>query len=68
MRVTYLIKVASAGQCGERVAIMAPPNRHYVEATWGTWLARGIAVPLCLSHPDRCMPALSQCSSRFSWG
>ena len=54
---TCVIRKTSAGQYGERIAIMAPPNRHYVEATWGTWLAGGIAVPLCLSHPDRCMPA-----------
>ncbi|KAL3158739.1 hypothetical protein ABBQ32_011468 [Trebouxia sp. C0010 RCD-2024] len=33
------------------VAIMAPPGRQYVEATWSTWLSGGIAVPLCLTHP-----------------
>ena len=35
------------------VAIMASPGRHYVEATWGAWLNRDIAVPLCLTHPAR---------------
>ncbi|KAK9838516.1 hypothetical protein WJX81_004577 [Elliptochloris bilobata] len=38
---------------GPRVAIYAPPGRHYVEATWGAWLAGGIAVPLCLTHPHK---------------
>jgi len=38
---------------GPRVAIYAPPGPHYVEATWGTWLAGGIAVPLCLTHPPK---------------
>lgn len=33
------------------VAIMASPGRHYVEATWGAWFNRDIAVPLCLTHP-----------------
>ncbi|DBA68150.1 TPA: hypothetical protein ACH3X2_013918 [Trebouxia sp. C0005] len=33
------------------VGIMAPPGQHYVEATWGTWLSGGIAVPMCLTHP-----------------
>ncbi len=34
-----------------RVAIMSPPGMDYVAAQWGIWLAGGIAVPLCLSHP-----------------
>jgi len=38
---------------GPRVAIYAPPGPHYVEATWGAWLAGGIAVPLCLTHPPK---------------
>lgn len=33
------------------VAFMAPPGNDYVAAQWGIWLAGGIAVPLCLSHP-----------------
>ena len=37
-----------------RIAIMCNPGRDYVSATWAAWLGRGIAVPLCLSHPDRC--------------
>lgn len=39
---------------GPRVAVYAPPGRHYVEATWGAWLAGGITVPLCLTHPPKC--------------
>ena len=34
-----------------RIAFMAPPGMDYVAAQWGIWLAGGIAVPLCLSHP-----------------
>jgi malonyl-CoA/methylmalonyl-CoA synthetase len=34
-----------------RVAFMAPPGFEYVAVQWGIWLAGGIAVPLCLSHP-----------------
>ncbi|CAN5384856.1 acyl-CoA synthetase [soil metagenome] len=34
-----------------RVALLAPPARHYVAAQWGIWRAGGIAVPLALSHP-----------------
>lgn len=37
-----------------RIAIMCDPGHDYVSATWAAWLGRGIAVPLCLSHPDRC--------------
>ncbi|KAK9908661.1 hypothetical protein WJX75_001158 [Coccomyxa subellipsoidea] len=41
----------SGGSGSPRVAIMAAPGRQYVEGTWGTWLAKGTAVPLCMSHP-----------------
>lgn len=36
-----------------RVALMCDPGVEYVSSTLATWLSRGIAVPLCLSHPDR---------------
>lgn len=36
---------------GARVAFLIPPGRDFVFAEWGTWLAGGIAVPLCLTHP-----------------
>jgi malonyl-CoA/methylmalonyl-CoA synthetase len=34
-----------------RVAFMLPPGFEYPAVLWGTWLAGGIAVPLCISHP-----------------
>ncbi len=36
-----------------RVALMAEPGLAYISGTLGTWLNRSIAVPLCLTHPDR---------------
>src|SRR5688572_19951545 len=36
---------------GARVAFLAAPGRKYVIVQWGTWLAGGVAVPLCISHP-----------------
>ena len=42
---------------GPRIAIMAGPGRQYVEGTWGAWMARCIAVPLCTSHPPAYSPA-----------
>ncbi len=34
-----------------RVAFMIPSGFDYVAVQWGIWLAGGIAVPLCISHP-----------------
>lgn len=34
-----------------RVAFMVPPNLEYAAVQWGIWLAGGVAVPLCPSHP-----------------
>lgn len=34
-----------------RVALMAPPGFAYAAIQRGIWLAGGIAVPLCLTHP-----------------
>lgn len=34
-----------------RVAFLTPPGRDYVITQWGLWLAGGVAVPLCLTHP-----------------
>jgi len=34
-----------------RVAYLVPPGFPHVAVQWGIWLAGGIAVPLCLSHP-----------------
>lgn len=36
---------------GARVAFLVPPGRDFVFVQWGIWLAGGIAVPLCLTHP-----------------
>ena len=36
---------------GARVAVLVPPGRDFVTSLWGTWLAGGLAVPLCLTHP-----------------
>jgi malonyl-CoA/methylmalonyl-CoA synthetase len=34
-----------------RVAFMVSPGFDYVSTQWGIWLAGGIAVPLCTTHP-----------------
>jgi malonyl-CoA/methylmalonyl-CoA synthetase len=34
-----------------RIAFLASPGRHYVVVQWGIWLAGGVAVPLCITHP-----------------
>ena len=34
-----------------RIAMMVPSGFHYVASQWGIWMAGGIAVPLCTSHP-----------------
>lgn len=34
-----------------RVAFLVPSGRDYVITQWGVWLAGGVAVPLCLTHP-----------------
>lgn len=34
-----------------RIAFLALPGRHYVIVQWGIWLAGGVAVPLCITHP-----------------
>ena len=36
---------------GERVAYLIPPGASHVAVQVGTWLARGVAVPLAVSHP-----------------
>ena len=35
-----------------RVAFMVEPGFDYVATQWGVWLAGGVTVPLCLSHPE----------------
>jgi len=36
----------------DRVAFIVPPGFEYVSLLLGIWQAGGIAVPLCVSHPD----------------
>lgn len=44
--------LAGAADLAEaRVAFLVPPGRDYVATQWGAWLAGGVAVPLCLTHP-----------------
>jgi malonyl-CoA/methylmalonyl-CoA synthetase len=42
----------AADEAHPRVALMCDPGPEYVAGAMGTWLRGGIAVPLCLSHPD----------------
>jgi malonyl-CoA/methylmalonyl-CoA synthetase len=37
---------------GTRVAFLTPPSMTYVAVQWGIWRAGGIAVPLCIQHPQ----------------
>ncbi len=37
---------------GERVALMIPSGFEYAAALLGVWRAGGVAVPLCISHPE----------------
>jgi len=37
---------------GERVAFLAPPGADFVRTLIGVWQAGGVAVPLCVTHPD----------------
>ena len=41
----------AAALAGERVAYLIPPGGDHVAVQIGTWLARGVAVPLAVSHP-----------------
>jgi malonyl-CoA/methylmalonyl-CoA synthetase len=43
---------AARGTDGPRVGVYAEPGAGYVAATWATWMAGGIAVPLAVSHPS----------------
>lgn len=35
----------------QRVAFMVHPGFNYVSTLWSIWLAGGVAVPLCITHP-----------------
>ena len=36
----------------QRVAFLIPAGFQYVAMQWGIWRAGGVAVPLCISHPQ----------------
>jgi malonyl-CoA/methylmalonyl-CoA synthetase len=36
----------------QRAAFLAPSGFHYVAVQWGIWRAGGVAVPLCVTHPQ----------------
>ena len=38
--------------CEARVALLMPSGFHYVATQWGIWRAGGVAVPLCVAHPQ----------------
>ncbi len=40
----------------QRVAFMVNPGFNYIKTLWAIWLAGGVAVPLCLTHP---LPSLT---------
>lgn len=42
---------SAGGLAGARVGYLVPPSFDHVALQWGVWLAGGVAVPLCLSHP-----------------
>jgi Acyl-CoA synthetases (AMP-forming)/AMP-acid ligases II len=50
-RMAETLLAGAADLEGARVAFLVPSGRDYVAAQWGTWLAGGVAVPLCLTHP-----------------
>ncbi len=35
-----------------RVAFLVPPSFEYAAILWGIWRAGGVAVPLCITHPE----------------
>ncbi|MBF0288702.1 MAG: acyl-CoA synthetase [SAR324 cluster bacterium] len=37
--------------CESRVAFIVPSGFNYVAIQWGIWMAGGVAVPLCVTHP-----------------
>ena len=44
----------------QRVAFMVDPGFDYVKVQWAIWLAGGVAVPLCLSHPIPSLQAVME--------
>ena len=50
-RIASLLLNGRADLNETRISFMVSPGPAYVATLWGIWLAGGVAVPLCLSHP-----------------
>ena len=50
--VGHRIRSERAFARGERVAFLAPPGVDFVRTLIGVWQAGGVAVPLCVTHPE----------------
>ena len=50
-KITGLLLNNSSDLNEARVAFMVQPGFHYVTTLWSIWLAGGVAVPLCVTHP-----------------
>ena len=54
---------------GKRVAFLVSANEEYPLVQWGIWRAGGVAVPLCLSHPERELAyVVEDCGARILIG
>jgi malonyl-CoA/methylmalonyl-CoA synthetase len=51
-RVASSLLAGGVDLAGSRVAFLVPATFDYVAVQWGIWKAGGIAVPLCMSHPE----------------
>jgi malonyl-CoA/methylmalonyl-CoA synthetase len=51
MRVASTLLGDSTDLKESRVAFMVGPSFEYAAVLWGIWMAGGIAVPLCVTHP-----------------
>jgi malonyl-CoA/methylmalonyl-CoA synthetase len=48
----FLLEKLRTEHLGEaKIAFLVNPSRQYVAVQWGIWLAGGVAVPLCNTHP-----------------
>lgn len=69
-----LLAVAGGDDLAERrVAFLVPKSRRYAALKLGIWMAGGVSVPLCVSHPpaeiaravDDCRPFAVVCHPEF---
>lgn len=51
-RVAARLRGEAADLAGRRVAFLVDPSFDHVATQWGIWRAGGVAVPLCLTHPQ----------------